>query len=318
MTKPFHACLLGAAMIAVAGTMPATAEPALCAPPPVTLADGPYVLRLMQDLVTARSMERDGACSMADGTGAYAGHMLADCTYVAGGRRRIVERKGKLEAVPDTEKAAWKGRVLMLNATPEVLAEWTREACSAAEKEIKNCALDICDYVKDQSAAQFPVKGVVIEPDRVIDGKSATGGDVNIVFRDGVTVVTGRSRAFARSPEVSGRSFPGRGLTEAEMGEILDEEYTGVREIRNFARVGGVTAQCYQQNRDRDARIERRTPEDPVIEGGKPSLRWLEVSRDSYLAALARPSEGYEMFRILARSLRRKGGTTGGFDLVCK
>lgn len=303
--------------VLAAAPAPALAEPGLCSPPPVTLGSGPYVRRLMQDLVAARSLSPAGGCTTINGKGAYRGHKLEDCIYAVSGRRRIVEKKGKLEAAPESEKAEWKGRVWLLNATAETLARWTEQACSAAEKEVKTCALDICDYVKSQSAAQFPVKGVVIEPDRSADLKG-TGGDVSFFFRDGVTVVTARSKQLARSPTVSGRSHPGRELTASELEDVLEEEYTARREIKSFASIGGVSAECYQRMMEKDAKAEKTEPGDPVFEGKRPTIRWLEVSRDTYLEALSKPDEGYEMFRILARVLKRKSETGADFELVCR
>lgn len=321
MARPSRARIIAAAWAAggAIAAAPAEAEPALCSPPPVTLGNGPYVLRLMQDLVSARSLSPNGGCTTFEGRGAYAGHKIQDCIYSTDGRRRIVERGKKLEAVPESEKATWKGRVWLLNASAETLARWTEDACDAADKEIKNCALDICDYVKGQSAGEFPVKGVVIEPDRSVQAsKTATAGDVNVVFRDGVTVVTAKSKELAASPEVTGRSHPGRELTDSELENILEEEYTALREIKSFARIGGVSAECYQRMMEKDAKAGKREAGDPVYDGKKPTIRWLEVSRESYLAALSEPDEGYEMFQILARVLKRKGAAGGEFELSCR
>lgn len=313
--RVFAMLLAGAVLLS---SVSAQAGRATCSPPSVALSDSVYVLRLMQDLVARRSLSPPGACKSVAGTGAYKGFALEDCTYTTTGRRRIVEKsKGKFEAASEAEAATWTGRVLLLNASADVLSTWTLDACRSAGKEVKNCALDICDYVLDQSAAQFPVKGIVIEPDKSLGGSNPTAGDVSVFFRDGVTVATAKSRAFAKVPKPSGVSQPGRGLTASELQEAMDEEYTALREIKTFARVGGISAACYQTITDKDARSEKKEPEDRVIEGGKPTIRWLEVARDTYLSALRSPDSGYQMFRILARVLERPKSDTAGFSLKC-
>lgn len=69
------------------------------------------------------------------------------------------------------------------------LAKWTVNACiDAKSKDIELCALNLSNKVKEQSAAQFPVAGFVVEPPM---GKwKHPDQPYCYLFRDGVTVTT--------------------------------------------------------------------------------------------------------------------------------
>jgi len=237
-----------------------------------------------------------GSCKNIDGTGPYAGMKLADCLYFLSGKRRIQYIGDEAEAVPENQSEIWMGRVVMLNADARTLQTWAEVACDRAKRQRGECVAELVTAVTKNSGGQFPVRGIVIEADKALNGK--TEGDVSVFFKDGVTVRTAFSAKLAETPTKSGISFPGRQMTHKEILEAIDDlqipSPDGL-EVRKYARIIGIDGRCYQ---------EHGHPPGNVWEGdgreGRYLPRWLDVTRDTYDAALKNPANGYIMFDLYA------------------
>jgi hypothetical protein len=232
-----------------------------------------------------------GSCRNVKGEGHYAGRILQDCLYFVPQARPIVFKNGSPSAVPPSQAQIWMGRVVMLNASPELLLRWATIACNKAGKAPTSCIPSIAKTVSKNSAAQFPVAGIVIEADKDAGGK--TDGHIAAFFKDGVTVWTSRSKKFAAEPK-TGENLPGRQLTFAEIEDALADLRGDSPEgivARKYSRITGISAQCYQQ---------AKSPDPPVWLGSAATPEWLSVVRLAYLDALDRPDNGYVMFDLLA------------------
>lgn len=75
-----------------------------------------------------------------------------------------------------------KAQVAMLNPGPRRLTAWLIEACSALSSNLQNCVQKSYNQILNQSGAQFPISGIVIED---MDGNGAGNA---YAFREGVTV----------------------------------------------------------------------------------------------------------------------------------
>jgi hypothetical protein len=86
----------------------------------------------------------------------------------------------------DDSSTGIETRVIMLNPTPDRVAEWTISACRRAGAVVlTDCAQWMWDNVFKESGTQFPVTGAVAEPN---GGCGADESNVGYLFRDGVTV----------------------------------------------------------------------------------------------------------------------------------
>jgi endoglucanase len=85
------------------------------------------------------------------------------------------------------------GLVYMLNPTPEKLAMWIATTCMAVKNSVEFKYTDsLFRWVKEQSGAQFPVKGVVYEDQYTKDFQEP------YIFKDGVTVYIRDSTLFPK------------------------------------------------------------------------------------------------------------------------
>jgi endoglucanase len=85
------------------------------------------------------------------------------------------------------------GKVYLLNPTPEKLAMWIATTCWEVKKSVDYLYTDsLFRWIRGQSGAQFPVKGVVYEDQYTKDFQEP------YVFKDGVTVFVSDSTMFPK------------------------------------------------------------------------------------------------------------------------
>jgi endoglucanase len=85
------------------------------------------------------------------------------------------------------------GKVYLLNPTPEKLAMWIATTCWEVKKSVDYLYTDsLFRWIRGQSGAQFPVKGVVYEDQYTKDFQEP------YVFKDGVTVFVSDSIMFPK------------------------------------------------------------------------------------------------------------------------
>ena len=83
------------------------------------------------------------------------------------------------------------GKVYLLNPSPEKLAMWIATTCWEVKHTLESKYTDsLLGWIKNQSGAQFPVKGVVYEDQYTKDFQEP------YVFKDGVTVYIKDSAMF--------------------------------------------------------------------------------------------------------------------------
>jgi len=83
------------------------------------------------------------------------------------------------------------GKVYLLNPSPEKLAMWIATTCWKVKHRLENKYTDsLLRWIKNQSGAQFPIKGVVYEDQYTKDFQEP------YVFKDGVTVYIKDSAMF--------------------------------------------------------------------------------------------------------------------------
>lgn len=85
------------------------------------------------------------------------------------------------------------GKVYLLNPSPEKLAMWIATTCWEVKKSVDYLYTDsLFRWIKGQSGAQFPVKGVVYEDQYTKDFQEP------YIFKDGVTVYIKDSTMFPK------------------------------------------------------------------------------------------------------------------------
>lgn len=85
------------------------------------------------------------------------------------------------------------GKVYLLNPSPEKLAMWIATTCWEVKNSVDYIYTDsLFRWIKGQSGAQFPVKGVVYEDQYTKDFQEP------YVFKDGVTVYIKDSKMFPK------------------------------------------------------------------------------------------------------------------------
>ena len=167
----------------------------------------------------------------------WEGLPLQLCTYSV---------KGHNDATRKTVK------VILLDPSPEQLARWVVNTCiEVTGGSAPRCTKKLSRQILEQSGAQFPVAGIVMEDILPEDGRFEV-----FAFRNGVTVrVNGVTHLGTQQP------------SPAEIEKSLNGEVTWTGK---FARIQSATREQYQAN------------------GGTRNvagLAWLEVSRDLYKAA---------------------------------
>ena len=148
---------------------------------------------------------------------------------------------------------------MLLDATPRQLARWVVQACAEVRRTTAAaCTGKLRRRIIEQSGAQFPVAGIVLED---MDGD---GLQNMFVFRDGVTVtVDGVTTASAGpvTPDIVRRSLTGE-----------------VRGTGKFARIASTTREEYRANGG-TADVGSSTP------AANRKLAWLGVIRRLYQEA---------------------------------
>jgi hypothetical protein len=119
--------------------------------------------------------------------------------------------------------------VVLLDATPRQLAQWVVRAClEAKHTSAAACTGRLRRQIVEQSGAQFPVAGIVLED---MDGD---GVQNLFVFRDGVTC------------SVEGVT---NGSTVSVTPELVRQSMTGrIVGVGRFARVASTTREQYRAN----------------------------------------------------------------------
>jgi len=184
----------------------------------------------------ARYMEQNCADTTYAG---WAGFPVRRCTYT----------------VRESGRRTKTATVVLLDATPRQLARWVVQACA----EVKHTTASACTgrlrrQIIEQSGAQFPVAGIVLED---MDGD---GVQNLFVFRDGVTSrIAGirNTSTEAITPEMTRRALADPVVSAATFGRIASttrEQYranggtvnVGVSGSGNTAWLG-VVRTLYQQ-----------------------------------------------------------------------
>jgi hypothetical protein len=125
------------------------------------------------------------------------------------------------------------GRVYLLDPDARQLARWTVSACASfATARQKPCIRAVIKQIWSQSNAQFPVAGVVIEPQSIIGGSNGVG--VNFEFRDGVTVKTAM-QLNGTTKQLSARELEGVIGSEVLSSKIYGRPIGATREIYKAA-----------------------------------------------------------------------------------
>ncbi|SHG29011.1 hypothetical protein SAMN02745157_3927 [Kaistia soli DSM 19436] len=147
--------------------------------------------------------------------------------------------------------ASRPAQVVLLDADDAQLSRWIASACRAARtNDLIFCARKLARQIRDQSGAQFPVAGIVLED---MDGDGVPN---QFAFRDGVTaVVPGVTNGKAGPP------------TPAETEAGLTAAPTAARK---FARIAGTTREQFTSYRGA---------------GDVAGLAWLAAVRTAYQAA---------------------------------
>ena len=145
--------------------------------------------------------------------------------------------------------------VILLDPTQEQLVGWIASACKAAEAtDDAYCGQKLAARINEQSGAQFPVAGIVME--------DMGDGMRQFAFRDGVTVSV---------PGVSNgkKGYPTREEIEAAL-------QAAPTDAKKYARIQGTTREEYETY----MRKVKNTEPQPVV-----GLNWAKVIRDEYQQA---------------------------------
>lgn len=193
------------------------------------------------------------------------------------------DRKGVKGPCVRTKKA----KVVMLNPDVELLGRWTVATCLI----IKHSTSDLCmstllGRIIDQSGAQFPIAGIVLEDEYKLNEKRAlVSGHDGVLeafgFRNGVTVRLEGVRHRTLEPPTS------------------DEIARAVASNTKMLGKGGEYGRIMSTTRADYVRYENAQHSAPKDVTG---LKWLEVVRDLYQDAWRRAhnpqlAEGVEKYR---------------------
>jgi hypothetical protein len=216
-----------------------------------------------QKLIDGGGRYLEGKCEMAETDyRGYEGLPVKECTYT---------------------ELGLQGRVYLLNPDAGQLAKWTVNACSkfTAPRQA-SCVKAVMRQVWSQSNAQFPVAGIVIEPQSVIGGSPKIG--VNFEFRDGVTVRT--------QMNLTGTT---RQLTAREMEGTLAAT---VEAAKVYARPIGATREMYKAA---GGSLDVGASSPPAAR----KLEWLKASADAHKSAWNDPH--HFMFDAWAEDAAKRG-----------
>ncbi len=153
------------------------------------------------------------------------------------------------------------GKVYLLNPSPERLAMWILTACWEVKKSIDFKYTDaLFRWIKNQSGAQFSVKGVVYE-DQYIKGFQEP-----YVFKDGVTVYVKDSTMFPKDKTCTAEQL------DFYLRLNNDDLKTSTGQ---YARISSTTREDYKN----------AGGQEDVGDKDDRKLKWLEVVRDLYKKA---------------------------------
>ena len=154
-----------------------------------------------------------------------------------------------------------KAYVYLLNPSPEKLAMWVATTCWVVKKSVASVYTDqLLDWIKGQSGAQFPVRGIVYE-DQYVKGHQEP-----YLFKDGVTVYARDSLRFSGD----------KAVTDIDLKWALSVNNEDLkRQTGQYARICSTTREDYLSY---DGSQDVGTADDR-------KLNWLKVVRKLYQQA---------------------------------
>jgi endoglucanase len=154
-----------------------------------------------------------------------------------------------------------KGKVYLLNPTPEKLAMWIATTSWEVKRSVEAKYIDkIFQTIRGQSGAQFPVKGVVYEDQYTRDFQEP------YVFKDGVTVYVADSTMFPKD----------KTCTEEQLNFYLRVENKDLKpQTGRYGRIISTNREMYTKA---GGQIDVGT-------GDNRKQEWLNVVRDLYKQA---------------------------------
>ena len=154
-----------------------------------------------------------------------------------------------------------KGKVYMLNPSPEKLARWIMTACWEAKGSLDfQYTEKMRKQILYQSGAQFPVSGVVYE------AMYKVGDYYPYLFKNGVTVWLADSTHFAKDKHP----------TQQQLDFYLHMKYSDLKQkVGTYARICSTTPDQYTAAGGRE----------DVGKGKETNQNWLNVVRDLYKKA---------------------------------
>ena len=153
------------------------------------------------------------------------------------------------------------GKIYLLNPTPEKLAMWIVTTCWDVKKSVDYKYTDqLFQWIRNQSGAQFPVKGVVYEDQYIKDFQEP------YIFKDGVTVYIADSTLFPKD----------KTCTPEQLDFYLRITNNDLKpQSGQYARISSTTREDYKNCGGQEE----------VGDKNDRNLKWLEVVRDLYKKA---------------------------------
>jgi endoglucanase len=168
------------------------------------------------------------------------------------------------------------GKVYLLNPSPEKLAMWIITACWEVKKSVDYQYTDqLFQWIKHQSGAQFPVKGVVYED------QYTKGFYEPYIFKDGVTVYIKDSTKFPKD----------KTCTPAQLEFYLHVSNNDLKpQTGQYARISSTRREDYKNAGGAE----------DVGDANDKKQKWLDVVRDLYKKAWN--SDNNELIIMWAKS----------------
>ncbi len=163
----------------------------------------------------------------------------------------------------NSDRTTRSAKVILLDPSPEQLAQWIFSSCRAIGKDNATCRGRLFERVRTQSGGQFPVSGVVLEDILPEDGAYEV-----YTFRNGVTV------------ELDGVPYRSTAqLGDAEIARALAPD-TRIVKSKKYARIVSTSPDDYRANGGTA----------DVGTTANPSLNWPAVAGAAYRAAWGSPN----------------------------
>ncbi len=152
-------------------------------------------------------------------------------------------------------------RVYLLNPSPQMLAMWIVTTCWEVKKSVDHCYTDkVFERIKNQSGAQFPVKGLVYEDQYTRDFQEP------YVFKDGVTVYIKDSAYFPKD----------KTCTPEQIEYYLHLSNDDLKpQTGRYGRIISTIREDYKKSGGTE----------DVGDGNDRKIKWLDVVRDLYKKA---------------------------------